>query len=286
MQNHYNREKTLFISDLDGTLLSKTAEISPFTRDTLTRLLASEYNFTIATARMAHSVEKLFEGVDLKLPLVLMNGSMIFDARARRYLNVESLSPAAVDAIVAAAKANGADILLYRIDGDDMDVARYYATADNARLNGIFMDDSLKKRRRIDRVVYGLDGIDTSVGTSVYVTFADTREKLLPVYETVVKIPGVAVVMSKDDYTESGWFVECFSANASKANATRRLREKLGFEYVVAFGDNMNDIDFIRDADEGYAPENATPETRAVARAILAANSDDGVAKWLAENLL
>lgn len=40
--------KTLYISDLDGTLLNSGAEISEFTQDTLSKLLLQGLNFTIA----------------------------------------------------------------------------------------------------------------------------------------------------------------------------------------------------------------------------------------------
>jgi len=284
MPNRFDKKSTLFISDFDGTLLNKSAEITPPTRETLIQLLSAGYNFTIATARMAKSVENLLDGIPVALPVVVMNGAMVYDASTRKYLKVFTLPGSAVSAIVAAARANEVDVLMYRMDDGSVDVTRYFATADNKRLSDVFMDEILKTRRKIDRQVLGLDSIE-SEGDICYFTFADTREKLLPVYEAVTKIDGVAVVMSKDDYT-NGWFLECFSSEASKANATAWLREKFGFEYIVAFGDNMNDIEFIAEADEGYAPENAVPEAKDVAKAIIASNADDGVAKWIRENVL
>ena len=284
MQNRYDRAKTLFISDLDGTLLNKRAELAPNTAETLARLLAEGYNFTVATARTSLSVVNILKNLDTRLPFVLMNGVMIYDKAADKYCKVEQLTRPAAASIIAAARAHGTDILLYRILDGELDVSRYFATDGNERLTSIFMDDIVNIRRRVDHNIYGLDAIQGD--EFIYATFADTREHLQPIYEVVTQLPDVAVVLSKDDYTEQGWFLECFSANASKANATRWVRENYGFEYVVAFGDNANDIEFVRDADEGYAPENAIPETKAVAKAVIASHADDGVARWLQENVL
>lgn len=281
----YDRAKTLFISDLDGTLLNKTAELSPRTAATITQLLAEGYNFTLATARAAPSVLQIFKGFELRLPIALLNGVMIYDFATARYLKVEYLQRNDILAIIDAARTNATDVLIYRISETDFNVTRYFATDGNERLTSIFMDDIVDRRRGVDENVYGQSGIAVTDDIA-YFTFADTRERLEPIYNLVTQLPGVAVVLSKDDYTADGWFLECFSVNASKANATRWIREKHGFAHVVSFGDNVNDIEFVGQADEGYAPENAIPETKAVARAVIASNADDGVAQWLEVNVL
>ena len=68
---------------------------------------------------------------------------------------------------------------------------------------------------------------------------------------------------------------------ASKANAINLLKDSLGCDRVVAFGDGRNDIDMFGIADEGYAVANAHKDLKAVATDIIGTNDDDGVAKWL-----
>jgi hydroxymethylpyrimidine pyrophosphatase-like HAD family hydrolase len=46
---------TLYLSDLDGTLLSPQAALSPFTAETLRRLLRAGLAFSVATARTRES---------------------------------------------------------------------------------------------------------------------------------------------------------------------------------------------------------------------------------------
>ena len=74
----------LFISDLDGTLLNGNAEVTEFTRDTLNRLMAKGLNFTAATARTLASAGKILLGLDLKLPVILMNGVIIYDMAGKK----------------------------------------------------------------------------------------------------------------------------------------------------------------------------------------------------------
>ena len=71
---------------------------------------------------------------------------------------------------------------------------------------------------------------------------------------------------------------------ASKANAILQLKELLGCDRLVVFGDGVNDLDMFRVADEAYAVENAVPELKAAATAVIGANDEDGVARWLSRN--
>ena len=50
---------------------------------------------------------------------------------------------------------------------------------------------------------------------------------------------------------------------------------------VVVFGDQVNDIDMFRTADEAYAVAGAVPELAEHATAMIGSNDDDAVARWL-----
>ena len=91
-------KKTLYVSDLDGTLLNSQSQISSTTKTMLNRLVEEEgINFTIATARTPATVVRLLEGVDCRLPLIVMTGAAmwkggIVDEHYLQASEVESLS--------------------------------------------------------------------------------------------------------------------------------------------------------------------------------------------------
>lgn len=68
--------------------------------------------------------------------------------------------------------------------------------------------------------------------------------------------------------------------NASKSNAIKQLQALQKCEKIVAFGDGKNDIDMFEIADEAYAVQNAHPDLKKYATAIISSNDDDGVARW------
>ena len=73
-------------------------------------------------------------------------------------------------------------------------------------------------------------------------------------------------------------------AGATKANGARRLKEGLGCSSMVCFGDGLNDIPLLEEADVRCAVANAVPEARAAATRVIGANTENGVARWLAEH--
>ena len=79
--------KTLYISDLDGTLLNENALLSEDTIQGLNKLIEKGVNFTVATARTNATVVKMLKNVNIQLPVILMNGVTIYDIRNKKSLS-------------------------------------------------------------------------------------------------------------------------------------------------------------------------------------------------------
>lgn len=55
---------------------------------------------------------------------------------------------------------------------------------------------------------------------------------------------------------------------------------------IAAFGDDMNDLEMVRNCGIGVAVRNAVEEVKRSADYICGSNDDDGVAKWIEEFIL
>ena len=71
--------------------------------------------------------------------------------------------------------------------------------------------------------------------------------------------------------------------DVTKASAVQKLKQITQRDYVVVFGDGINDLEMFEVADECYAMSNAEPELKAAAKDGIESHDDDGVAHWLAE---
>lgn len=273
---------TLYISDLDGTLLNSCAELSDYTVNTLNHLIASGTHFSIATARTAATVLQMFEKVALNIPIILMNGVLVYDPIDKQYINRELLNGTITDKIIRAIRKTGQSGLMYALHEDEL--VAYYETLDRDILRD-FVNERITKYNKIftqiddfadaPKVLHG-KAIDI-----IYFCFLDKQENIEKIYSLVAEIDGIRIEKYRDNYAENLWFLEIFSANASKYNATQFIREHYGYDKIIGFGDNLNDIPLFRACDECYAVENAANEVKEVATAVIESNDDNAVAKWL-----
>ena len=73
-------DKTLFVSDLDGTLLDNNCKVSEETAAVLNHLIETHnIMFTVATARTPATVMPLLEKVNVKIPMVVMTGAALWN---------------------------------------------------------------------------------------------------------------------------------------------------------------------------------------------------------------
>lgn len=117
--------------------------------------------------------------------------------------------------------------------------------------------------------------------TSKYTTCIETPEKIKLFYDKYKDI--YHCVYQKDIYSDEQW-LEIMPKDVTKASAVQKLKQITQRDYVVVFGDGINDLEMFGIADECYAMSNAEPELKAAATKIIESNDNDGVARWLAEN--
>ena len=71
--------KTLFVTDLDGTLMRGDLTISDFTVKTINNLVEQGISFTYATARSIVSARTITSELKLNLPVITRNGAVLAD---------------------------------------------------------------------------------------------------------------------------------------------------------------------------------------------------------------
>ncbi len=267
-------KKTLYISDLDGTLLSPEPAITGGTADIINALAAKGMNFTFATARSIYSAVPITSALDINVPCILMNGVSIYDIRAGRYIKNEFIEPAASEEVLTAFENHGVECFMYRIDKEILTC--YYAELTTKVMRSFA--EVRKHQYKKPFVQCRLE--DHADEYAVYFTSTGPYEALYPVMQEVEKIPGVDHAFYLDVYNNS-WYLEVFSHRASKSNGLRFLRDAYGYDEIVAFGDNLNDLPMFEEADISVAVGNAREEVKAAADIVIGSNSEDGVAEWL-----
>lgn len=268
--------KTLYVSDLDGTLLRDNETISAFTRETIHQLVDEGHCFSYATARSYHTARKATAGLSVPFPLILHNGAMIMNNSDGRLLR-KNVFDASIHAVLNDLLVHDVFPIVYAFyEGREQ-----FSYLPHKCTNGMrsFLDS--RKGDKRDHPVS--DAAKLYQGDIFYITCIDAMEKLKPLY--VKYKDSCHCVLQIDRYTNTPW-LEIMPKAASKANAIRQLQQDVQCERLIVFGDGMNDMDMFHIADEAYAMANAVPELKQLATAILPSNEEDGVAKWLQEHVI
>ncbi len=275
-RRRYHTVRTLYIADLDGTLLDPSPALTDFSRTRLNELAARGLCFSVATARTAATADILLRGLVTGAPSVLMNGACVYDLATKRYLKVETFPIASILPVIRRFSLGG---FVFTLKNGRLATFYEDVGSDAARVH---MEDRIKNFSKVFTHVPNLAGVPDAL----YYSFTDRRERLEPAYLALKALPELRVEFYVDVYHPENHYLEVAGAAASKANGVRYIRETYGFDRVVAFGDNYNDLPMFSVADESCAMENARAEVRAAATRVIGSNARDGVARYLSDLFL
>lgn len=275
---------TLYVSDLDGTLLGKDSQLSAVTVATLNRIIGELGGlFTVATARTPATVVPLMQQVHARLPFIVIGGSAMWNPVTMSYEHTRGIDDMTVNAVADVFDRRGAHPFIYRRHGKNLlhthhygplspQEERFIAERQHLPLKQFFLDD--RDFRHSD------DEALLIFSMNKYAVLKSIADDLR------TSVPTCSVMVYHDIFDESEGYLEIFSAGTSKAAAIRDLARQLGAGRVVVFGDNRNDIAMMQAADFSVAVDNAFTEVKAVASEVIGPNTVDSVARWIETELL
>lgn len=265
----------LIATDVDGTLIHTDHTLTRRTRDAFRAARAAGFRVVAISGRQPYSIGAIVQGTALMGPCVGSNGAVVTDLETRQVLWQATL---------------------------DVDVQRRLV-------------DEMTKRFPHLKVVSVRHGGDLYFAEDGYQGLADPGEleTLWPVEQRigardeVLAEPSGKLVLRDDRHdpsellaaarglgidgfhatTSGAPFLEVGPVGITKAATLGWLCDRWGIAPadVVAFGDNLNDVEMLRFAGRGVAMGNALPETKQAADEVTLTNDEDGVAAVI-ESLL
>ena len=284
MVSHEFSGPTLYVSDLDGTLLGEDSLLSAETVATLNRVIGElGGHFTVATARTPATVVPLMQEVHARLPFIVIGGSAMWNPVTGSYEHTRGIDDMTVNAVADVFDRRGAHPFIYRRHGSSLlythhdgplspQEERFVAARQQLPLKKFFLND--RDYRHSD--------------DEALLIFSMNKYVVLQAIANDLKasVPTCSVMLYHDIFDESEGYLEIFTAGTSKARAIGELAREVGAGRVVVFGDNRNDIAMLQAADHSVAVGNAFPEVRAAASEVIGPNTADSVARWIEHELI
>jgi Cof subfamily protein (haloacid dehalogenase superfamily) len=276
--------KTLFITDLDGTLLNSEAKVTPFTANTINNLIDAGMIFTYATARSFHTALLVTSNINFKYPAVHHNGVFIQDPKNGEYAEKCILDKDKIARVIQTMRDNKLYPLLYAlidgrervswISGQETDGIKFYL-----------------KTRKNDKRLRQVQDYSEFTGDIYNIIFVSDHLEELEQILSGLNLDShfthhIHVDAYKHEDGKTKYWLEIMRYDAQKDTGVQKVKTLVGADKIICFGDNINDLPMFKISDESYAVKNALPEVKKIATTVIGSNDEDGVAKWLEKNIL
>lgn len=238
--------------DLDDTLLRHDGTLSPRTLAALEAWQATGRRIVIATGRPPRTIGRSLPTFLHAIPWICYNGA---ETRVADQPIYQNLVPAA-------------DLFEILTQIEQSTPGRLVGV----EINNVLYLNRLAPQRTTPYEVADLFMLDQPAAKILI--FSENAEALPPL---TFAVPSTARIMYSARYPH---FIQIIGCRTDKAEALRALVAswQMSMTDVVAFGDDTNDVEMVRDSGLGVAMSNAVPEVKAVADRITASNEEDGVA--------
>ncbi len=256
------------ITDLDGTLLPGNKILSDIDKKAISRFRCDGGKFSIATGRTLQAAEKFMDELKIDMPVIMYNGSLIYDIAKKAPLFTDELPEIAIDI---------AEELMEFIENPGIEVLR---------LDNIYVvcnNEYEKNHVKICGVEPAYMPLrEVPWGGWYKILFADSSENIDKL-EKIIRSKTFPVDFVRSDKT----FVEMLPKDSSKGAALKEYIKIMNLEHmkIIAVGDYHNDIEMLEAAHCGAATANAQQAVKDRADIILEKTSDEGAVAELIDRI-
>ncbi len=273
----------MIVSDMDGTLLGKSHEFDPATRDYLRDKVNEGKIVTLASGRsypkMIDYAKELNIDKNNQGFLISMNGQEIYDMQTNECIVGPKINPNDLKDLIELGLKYHVDVIVF-LDGKEIHFARkttILLRKFHAFITHRDADDALEgKMTQVEKFDPNKYDFTQEVGKLAYVghpiqmkAFIKAANKRFSKNYQVIKV--------------INYWTEVMPNGVSKGAALKQLLTKLAIssDEVIAFGDGENDLDMLASVKYGIAMGNAFQSVKNVAYYVTDECDNQGVLKAL-----
>jgi Cof subfamily protein (haloacid dehalogenase superfamily) len=262
----------LIVSDIDGTLVDNKGDLSSQVVQIVKKLHDKNLYFSLASQRVHSSIVPLAKQLDIKIPLISLNGTLIQDIKGKTILNKSVIDEKYVKKALKYADTYYVKIALCYND-------HIVYTEDNSVIKD-FMT-------RLGTTYTPVKSYDEHLDNVLEIIMSGNDRKIMKHIQSKMQPPFGLILKVKyyRSQTFQGVFnLEIIRKGVNKKTGLKTLCKHLNLkkDEVMVFGDWYNDRDLFQFGGTNIALENAVDELKEMADYVTDKSNDEGgVAEFL-----
>ena len=265
----------LVVTDMDGTFLNSSEEISEENLKIVKELNKRGILFSIATGRLDIMIKPYLRQIGNNNPVISCNGALVRNISKGEFYHAQIIKEVEFNKVIDICKANKLVFAVY------CEYTVYSESIEGRIKHYVKRNESLCEEEKV--AIKIIKNIYSDIDEKIFKVLVanDNPELLDHVKKELNKIPGI------EAYKSSSNLLDIMAEGVTKGNALKDLAEilKIKREEIIAIGDNHNDISMLEYAGYAIAVGNAEQAVKDIADLVTATNDEDGVAKALKEVL-
>lgn len=254
-------KKRVYCSDVDGTLARQGYYLTEDTLELVHKLVEQDVWFTIITGRFLSRSLPVMQQLKLKIPAFCLSGALAFDCAKGRILKVWPMDSQLANTVAERLQSLNHNVL----------AAVYLPQENRCKLcfNWIKkpqpfpMDQRNELGYLHDEIVTAEDiRVPMAEGQCIFLDMAGDEESMKKAYALVKDLPGIHVYLHESPHNKGFWVLDIVSDRSGKGNAIRWVKEYLGADESVGFGDHYNDLPMLLAADLGVTMAEAPQDMK------------------------
>ncbi|MDU0202136.1 Cof-type HAD-IIB family hydrolase [Paenibacillus sp. MAH-36] len=257
------RPYRMVVTDIDGTLVDLEQMISERNMAMIHTFQQQGGIVTLATGRMEDAVQHFAEELDIRHPVILYNGGKIVDLITGECLFEAKLTVEVVRQAIQLQQNVTLDMIFYS--------ERKLWVKEITPIISTYM-----KKDRVQCLEW--DSPDFLLKGNVNkILIIREEQDFTAVLDVFLPVTGIECELVHSEST----YLEILPQAVSKGHALKLLVAQMGIEMqdVIAIGDNLNDLEMIREAGLGVAVDNAHPKLKVEAQYIAKSHLNHAVAE-------
>ena len=275
----------LIASDMDGTLINSSHQISSGNLSAIRRAQKSGIEFAIATGRDYSMVKPFLDKYELKCEAIVMNGAEYRDCNGKVIESI-GIEKSKVKAVIEEILKESSIVDIYTSEGifttkyskEDFDNAVNRIKEFNKEMT---KDNIIKLLTEIREkmIEFHIEDIDKMISSEIvfYKIITSHKDKYIirNLKKKINEIGGLAVASTSE------YDIEVNDIQAQKGLILSKVAEMKGIEKdeVMVLGDSFNDYSMFTEFKNSYAMKNAIDDIKKIATYVTETNNNDGVGK-------